>query len=74
MACTTKQELGICIDLGPLRYYVNNLLECWVSAIVDNFDYGVSAAEIADQFEVAQDSVEMILTYADRHLPTTNNQ
>jgi uncharacterized protein (DUF433 family) len=38
-----------------------------VNAIVDNFDYGVSAAEIAEQFEVAQDSVEMILTYAKSH-------
>jgi uncharacterized protein (DUF433 family) len=37
-----------------------------VSAIVDNFDYGLSAAEIAEQFEVPQASVETILTYADR--------
>jgi len=45
-----------------------------VSPIVDNFDCGVNAAEIAEQFEVAQDSVEAILTYSDRHLPTTSNQ
>jgi uncharacterized protein (DUF433 family) len=38
-----------------------------VSAIVDNFDYGLSAAEIAEQFEVATDLIETILTYADRH-------
>jgi uncharacterized protein (DUF433 family) len=38
-----------------------------VSAIVDNFDYGVSAAEIAEQFEVAQDSVQIILAYAKSH-------
>jgi uncharacterized protein (DUF433 family) len=38
-----------------------------VNAIVDNFDYGLSAAEIAEQFEVAQDSVETILTYARTH-------
>jgi uncharacterized protein (DUF433 family) len=38
-----------------------------VSAIVDNFDYGVSASEIAEQFEVAQDSVETILVYATSH-------
>jgi len=38
-----------------------------VSAIVDNFDYGLSAAEIAEQFEVAQDSVETILAYAKSH-------
>jgi uncharacterized protein (DUF433 family) len=38
-----------------------------VSAIVDNFDYGVSSAEIAEQFEVAQHSVEAILAYARSH-------
>ena len=35
-----------------------------VSAIVDNFDYGVSVVEISEQFEVPQDRVEAILTYA----------
>jgi uncharacterized protein (DUF433 family) len=45
-----------------------------VSAIVDNFDYGLSVAEIAEQFEVATGLIETILTYAHRHLPTTNNQ
>jgi uncharacterized protein (DUF433 family) len=38
-----------------------------VSAIVDNFDYGLSAAEIAEQFEVGWDSVETILAYAKSH-------
>jgi uncharacterized protein (DUF433 family) len=38
-----------------------------VNAIVDNFDYGVSAAEIAKQFEVPLDSVEAILAYAKNH-------
>jgi uncharacterized protein (DUF433 family) len=38
-----------------------------VNAIVDNSDYGVSAAEIAEQFEVAQDSIETILAYAKSH-------
>jgi uncharacterized protein (DUF433 family) len=38
-----------------------------VSAIVDNFDYGVSVAEIAEQFEVPQDAVEAILGYAKSH-------
>ena len=38
-----------------------------VSGIVDNFDYGVSAAEIAEQFEVPQDRVQAILTYAASH-------
>jgi len=38
-----------------------------VNAIVDNFDFGVSAAEIAEQFEVTHDRVEAILTYAKSH-------
>ena len=37
------------------------------NAIVDNFDYGVSAAEIAEQFEIPQGQVEAILTYAKSH-------
>ena len=35
-----------------------------VNAIVDNFAYGVSVAKISEQFEVPQDRVEAILTYA----------
>ena len=35
-----------------------------VDAIVDNFDYGVSVAEIAEQFEVPPDRIEAILDYA----------
>jgi uncharacterized protein (DUF433 family) len=35
-----------------------------VNAILDNFDYGVSVAEIAEQFEVSPKSVEAILAYA----------
>ncbi len=38
-----------------------------VSALVDNFDYGVSIAEIAEQFEVSLGCVESILTYAKKH-------
>ena len=38
-----------------------------VSAIVDNFDYGVSIAEISGQFEVPQDCIEAIVTYAKSH-------
>jgi uncharacterized protein (DUF433 family) len=34
-----------------------------VSAIVDNFDCGVSVAEIAEQFEIPIDSVEAILAW-----------
>ena len=38
-----------------------------VSAIVDNFDYGLSIAEISEQFEVPQDRIQEILTYAKSH-------
>jgi uncharacterized protein (DUF433 family) len=38
-----------------------------VSAIIDNFDYGLSVAEIAQQFESPQDRVQAILTYAKSH-------
>jgi uncharacterized protein (DUF433 family) len=38
-----------------------------VSAIVDNFDYGLSVAEICEQFEVPADCVEAILAYAQSH-------
>ena len=35
-----------------------------VNAILDNFDYGVSPAEIADQFEISPDVIEAVLAYA----------
>jgi uncharacterized protein (DUF433 family) len=38
-----------------------------VSAIVDNFEYGVSAAEIAEQFEIPLERIEAILEYANSH-------
>ena len=38
-----------------------------VAAIIDNFDYGVSVAEIAEQFEVPMESVQGIVTYAKSH-------
>jgi uncharacterized protein (DUF433 family) len=38
-----------------------------VEAIVDNFDYGVSVAEIAEQFEISPDRVEAVLAYAKSH-------
>jgi uncharacterized protein (DUF433 family) len=38
-----------------------------VSAIVDNFDYGLSVPEIAEQFEVPPDRVEAIVAYAQSH-------
>jgi len=42
------------------------VLDC-PSARLSNFDYGVSVAEIAEQFEVPSDSVEAILAYAKSH-------
>ncbi len=38
-----------------------------VDAIVDNFDFGVSVAEIAEQFEIQPDRVEAVLAYAKSH-------
>jgi uncharacterized protein (DUF433 family) len=38
-----------------------------VSAIVQNFAYGMTAAEIAEQFEIPQARVEAVLTYAEGH-------
>ena len=38
-----------------------------VSAIVDNFDYGVSVPEIAEQFELPSDRIEAIVAYAQSH-------
>jgi len=38
-----------------------------VDAIVDNFDYGVSAAEIAEQFQIPPAQVKAVLTYAQSH-------
>ena len=36
-------------------------------AIVDNFDYGMSASEIAEQFELPPDRVKAIVAYAQSH-------
>ncbi len=38
-----------------------------VNAIVDNFDYGVSVSEIAEQFELPPDRIEAIVAYAKSH-------
>lgn len=38
-----------------------------VSAIVDNFDYGLSVAEILEQFDVSKENVEAVLDYAENH-------
>jgi uncharacterized protein (DUF433 family) len=37
------------------------------NAIVDNFDYGMSVSEIAEQFELPLDRVQAILAYAQSH-------
>jgi uncharacterized protein (DUF433 family) len=36
-------------------------------AIVGNFDYGLSGAEIVEQFEIPADRIEAILAYAKSH-------
>ena len=38
-----------------------------VDAIVDNFEYGMSVAEIAEQFEIAPEQVKAIILYAQDH-------
>ena len=38
-----------------------------VSAIVDHFDYGLSVAEIAEQFEISPERVEAIVTFVKSH-------
>lgn len=37
------------------------------NAIVDNFDYGMSVSEIAEQFEEPPDRIDAILAYAQSH-------
>lgn len=38
-----------------------------VNAIVDNSDYGMSVAEISEQFEVPEEAIRAILDYAKSH-------
>ena len=38
-----------------------------VNAIVDNSDYGMSVAEISEQFEIPEESIRAILEYAKSH-------
>lgn len=38
-----------------------------VSAIVDNFDYGLSPEEISEQFQISMDRVQEILQYVASH-------
>ena len=37
------------------------------NAIVDNFDYGMTVSEIAEQFELPPDRIEAIVAYAQSH-------
>ena len=38
-----------------------------VNAIVDNYDYGLSVAEISEQFDVSEEDILAILTYVKSH-------
>ena len=38
-----------------------------VGAVLANFEYGVSIAEISEQFEIPQESIQAIVTYAKSH-------
>ena len=38
-----------------------------VNAIVDNFEFGVSVAEISEQFEIPEDCIKAIVSYAETH-------
>ena len=38
-----------------------------VDAIVDNFEYGVSVAEISEQFQISPDQIKAVLAYAKTH-------
>jgi uncharacterized protein (DUF433 family) len=38
-----------------------------VNAIIDNFDQGLSEAEISEQFQVSLDQIHAILAYAKSH-------
>lgn len=37
------------------------------NAIVDNYDYGLSVAEISEQFDVSEEDILAILTYVKSH-------
>lgn len=38
-----------------------------VSAVLDNFDYGLSTAAISEQFDIPTERIEAILVYAKNH-------
>lgn len=37
------------------------------NAIVDNYDHGLSVAEISEQFDVSEEDILAILTYVKSH-------
>jgi uncharacterized protein (DUF433 family) len=37
------------------------------NAIVDNFDFGLSVAEIMEQFDASEESIMAVLEYAKTH-------
>ena len=41
-----------------------------VDAIIDNFDYGMTSAEISEQFELPLEQIEAVLAYAQGHRVT----
>lgn len=57
-------EVNPCVQSGAPVLYRTRMP---VSAIVDNFDYGLSVADISKQFEVPPDRVQAILAYAQSH-------
>jgi uncharacterized protein (DUF433 family) len=44
-----------------------------VGAIIDNFDYGVSVPEIAEQFEIPPDVLNEVLAYVKSHRASPAN-
>jgi uncharacterized protein (DUF433 family) len=56
------------VERNPLKMGGVPTLRAWrlfADSIVDNYDYGVSAEEIADMFTVPMADVEALLAYAE---------
>jgi uncharacterized protein (DUF433 family) len=57
------------VERNPLKMGGVPTLRAWrlsADSIVENYDYGVSAEDIADMFTVPVADVETLLAYADR--------
>jgi len=57
------------VERNPLKMGGVPTLRAWrlsADSIVENYDYGVSAEEIADMFTVVVADVEALLAYAER--------